>query len=77
MGPGAILICFYCGGSPLIVIDHDHCMYHPGDQSPLFHLLLLRPKMDLYNTPRGSLQVKSNPGLDRLDAVFNHAQDTK
>ena len=29
------------------------------------------------NTSRGSCQVEVDLGLDRLDAVLNHAQDTK
>ena len=32
--------------------------------------------MDLHGTPGGSLHVKVNPGLDRLDSEYNHAQDT-
>ena len=31
------------------------------------------PIKDLHDTPRGSLQVKVDPGLDRLDAELNHA----
>ena len=31
------------------------------------------PIKELHDTPRGSLQVKVNPGLDRLDAELNHA----
>ena len=32
--------------------------------------------MNLHDAPGGSLQIKVDPGLDRLVSEFNHLQDT-
>ena len=72
------LFCFYCGGSPLIVIDRDHSVCVILETYPLCSVSSsYAPIKDLHDTPRGSLQVKVDPGLDCLDAELNNVQDTK
>ena len=72
------LLYFYCGGSPLIVTDREHSVCVILETNPLCSVSSsYAPIKDLHDTPRGSVQVKVDPGLDHLDAELNHAQDTK
>ena len=72
-----LLLRFYCGGSPL---DRDQsqtfCVCHPQTNPLCSVSSSYAPITDLHDAPGGSLQVKVNPGLDRLDSEYNHSQDT-
>ena len=63
------LLRFYCGGSPLIVIDCEHSVCVILETNPLCSVSSsYAPIVDLHDAPGGSLQIKVDPGLDRLDS---------
>ena len=62
------LLHFYCSGSPLIMIDCEPvCVIL--ETHPLCSVSSsYAPIVDLHDAPGGSLQIKVDPGLDRLDS---------
>ena len=61
------LLCFSCGGSPLIMIDHEHFVCVILETHPLCSVSSsYAPIIDLHGAP----------GLDRLTSELVHAQDT-